>query len=558
MDTAKYLTALENSISHLHQRYDADPKEIFEAMFELCHILRLGKVEVVVYENESLEHLGIARKTCLYDSGNACENVCINERIHAIDEKVIFYNIYSIEGEAEWTKEEQDRINIFMSIFSVFSEKSRLVKLTNTMTYFDSELGMYNLKYYMKCVSKLCQMREITQFTAVRFNLKHFSVVNQSVGRERGTLVMKNFIKVIDNFIDDERELICRIGGDNFIALVKKDKLHSILNILNGTNIVYDEKNKDRIFINATVGIYVIEDTHKVILPTDVMDRVSLASQIAQNSSQTDIVYFNDELLARNKLNNDISTIFPKALEDGEFIVYYQPKIAMDSRHIAGAEALCRWMHDGELVPPGKFIPVLEQGLDICKLDFYMLDVVCKDIRRWLDEGKNAVRVSVNFSRRHLSDRYLLEHIIEIIDGNNVPHEYIEIELTETTTDVEFKDLKRTIKGLQQSGISTSVDDFGIGYSSLNLIKEIPWNVLKLDRTLLPDVSDENPTQKRVMFKYVIAMAQEMGLECIAEGVETAEQVQLLADNNCNLAQGFYFDRPLPVEEFETRFDKKY
>ena len=123
---------------------------------------------------------------------------------------------------------------------------------------------------------------------------------------------------------------------------------------------------------------------------------------------------------------------------------------------------------------------------------------------------------------------------------------------------MEFKDLKRTIKGLQKSGISTSVDDFGIGYSSLNLIKEIPWNVLKLDKTLLPDQGGDSPAQKGVMFKYVIAMAQEMGLECVAEGVETADQVQLLVDHKCDLAQGFYFDRPLPVEEFETRFDKKY
>ncbi|MCH5275361.1 MAG: EAL domain-containing protein, partial [Lachnospiraceae bacterium] len=138
------------------------------------------------------------------------------------------------------------------------------------------------------------------------------------------------------------------------------------------------------------------------------------------------------------------------------------------------------------------------------------------------------------------------------------PHEYIEIELTETTTDVEFKDLKRIIGGLQQSGVFTSVDDFGIGYSSLNLIKEIPWNVLKLDRSLLPAKGDENPVQKDTMFKYIVAMTQAMGLECISEGVETKEQVKLLVDNKCNLAQGFYFDKPLPVEEFETRLDKNY
>ena len=164
-----------------------------------------------------------------------------------------------------------------------------------------------------------------------------------------------------------------------------------------------------------------------------------------------------------------------------------------------------------------------------------------------------AVRVSVNLSRRHLSDMDLLEHIVDIIDKHMVPHEYIEIELTETTTDVEFKDLKRTINGLQKIGISTSVDDFGIGYSSLNLIKEIPWNVLKLDKSLLPDYEKDDPVQKSIMFRHIVAMGREMGLECLAEGVETREQVRLLEENNCDLAQGFYFDRPLPIKDFETR-----
>ena len=210
------------------------------------------------------------------------------------------------------------------------------------------------------------------------------------------------------------------------------------------------------------------------------------------------------------------------------------------------------------IIPPAEYIPVLEQGRDICKLDFYVLDTVCRDIRRWLDTGRKVVRISVNLSRRHLSDMDLLQRIVDIVDKHNVPHKYIEIELTETTTDVEFKDLKRTISGLQKTGIATSVDDFGIGYSSLNLIKELPWNVLKLDKSLLPVNSTDNSDQKVVMFKYLIAMAQEMGLECIAEGVETKEQVQLLTENRCSLAQGFYFDKPLPVEEFENRLIDNY
>ena len=558
MNTTRYLTALENSICKLHQLPNPSPEQIFEAMAGLCHVLKLGKVEVVIYENEASERSGSSEIHCFYDSGKACKNICISKRITAVDEKIICYNIYAIEEEEEWTEEERDRINVFIALLSTFGGKTRLVQLAHHMTYYDNELDMYNLKQFMKCALILCRSGRISRFTVIRFNLKHFSVVNQNIGRESGTLVMKKFISVIDELLDDENELICRVGGDNFLTLIKSDKLQSVLDILSGTGVLYDEIRNERIFITATVGVYVLKDIDGVIPPTDIMDRVSLAYQIAKNTSEADIVYFDDDLLARSKHNNDISANFPKALENKEFLVYYQPKVAIDGRHIAGAEALCRWMHNGQMVSPGEFIPVLEQGLDICKLDFYMLDAVCKDIRRWLDSGMNVVRISVNLSRRHLSDIDLLKHIIEIIDRNNVPHKYIEIELTETTTDVEFKDLKRIIRGLQQSGISTSVDDFGIGYSSLNLIKEIPWNVLKLDKSLLPDKDEVSPVQKGVMFKYIVAMAQEMGLECISEGVETKEQIQLLADNKCNLAQGFYFDQPLPVEEFETRLDKNY
>ncbi len=247
--------------------------------------------------------------------------------------------------------------------------------------------------------------------------------------------------------------------------------------------------------------------------------------------------------------------MFPAALENEEFEAFYQPKVALKDYTLAGAEALCRWFHGGRMVMPGKFIPVFERTKAVTILDFYMLERVCKDIRKWLDEGKKIVKVSVNFSRRHLGDMNLLEHILEIVDRYQVPHEYIEIELTETTTDVDFKDLRQIVNGLQEAGISTSVDDFGMGYSSLNLIKELPWNVLKIDRSLLQPIAvgEENGS---IMLRHVISMAQEMGLECLVEGVETAEQVKFLKQQSCFLAQGFFFDKPLPREEFEKRLEE--
>ena len=556
MNTNKYLAALESTIRQLQQRPDIPPEQLYEPMSELCDVLRLGKVEVVLYENESAENLGTADINCFYDSGRSSESVGVSERFAAPDEKIIVYRVYPIEGESEWTKEELDRIHTFAALLSILGGRSRLYTMMHHLTFHEIDLDMYNIKQFMKCARILCRTGQINRFSAIRFNLKHFSVVNEYIGRDSGTQVMKKFIGLISDLFDDENELVCRLGGDNFTVLVKSDKLNSVLDILSGTSIVFDENQNERVVISATAGVCVIKDC--IQNPAEIMDWISLAARIAKDSSDTDIVFFNEDILARSKYYFDISANFPKAIEYGEFLVYYQPKVAIDGRHIAGAEALCRWKHGGKLVPPGDFIPILEQGLEICKLDFYMLDAVCRDIRRWLDNGMKVVRISVNLSRRHLSDPDLLEHIISIIDRSNVPHQYIEIELTETTTDVEFKTLKQVIGGLQQLGISTSVDDFGVGYSSLNLIKEIPWNVLKLDRSLLPAQGDENPKQKDVMFRYIVSMAQEMGLECISEGVETEEQVQLLAENHCNLAQGFYFDRPLPVEEFEKRLDETY
>ena len=205
------------------------------------------------------------------------------------------------------------------------------------------------------------------------------------------------------------------------------------------------------------------------------------------------------------------------------------------------------------MISPGEFIPALEETDDICKLDYYMLDHTCRDIRRWMEQGRKIVRISVNLSRKHLMNRSLLEQILKIIDKHNIPHSSIEIELTETTTDVAFSDLKRIVTGLQSAGIFASVDDFGIGYSSLNLIRELPWNVLKVDRSLLPMENDDSNSVDSIMFRNVINMVNELGIECIVEGVETKEQLEILRKNQCRYAQGFLFDRPLPVEQFEEK-----
>ncbi|MBR2283554.1 MAG: EAL domain-containing protein [Ruminococcus sp.] len=548
--------AIVRAMSDFLVRLDELPHTLSPMMQDACEdifeLLRVGRLDVTLYENRGDEAAGKGRSMTLYSSGFADERHY--ETFHKVNGKgsPVVYKVFRRFGEPLWNDKELDHIAMAVSLVFLFNTKSCLTDNVEYLTFHDTDLGVYNLKHFMRYTGRLIESDEIYGYTAIYFNIKKFSAVNQRLGRRLGTLIMHRFIEAVSSLLSPD-EMLGRIGGDNFIMLIRQEDLNVFLAALRGTDIVYDDRTGESVSISATVGIYEIKREIPVHSPPDIMDRVSIAESVAKSRTKHDFAYYDMKMREDSQRVININAQFEGALANEEFLVYYQPKVSMNDYRIVGAEALCRWMHNGELIPPNDFIPVLEKGSDICRLDFYMLDKVCRDIRRWLDSGMDIVKVSVNLSRRHLADAHLLEHIVGIVDRNNVPHEYIEVELTETTTDVEFKDLKRVIGGLQATGISTSVDDFGIGYSSLTLIKDIPWNVLKVDKSFLPLDENKLDDKKKVMFKHIVAMAQAMGLECVAEGVETWEQVELLKANCCNIAQGYYFDRPLPVADFEGR-----
>ncbi|MBR6070305.1 MAG: EAL domain-containing protein [Ruminococcus sp.] len=544
---------IQNFIINMEEIPNTLTPEIRFAMTEPCVFLRIGKIFADFYESPRAFQMNRFERYQMYDCGESNEEASITYVKETRVGTKIIYHVCPIIEEEPWDATELERIDVLLRMLFVFNGRSRLMMTNYNLTFYDQDLQVYNLKYMFRTWAELIGKGVITQYTAMYINLKHFSAVNLQLGHKTGTIVMKRFILHLTD-IAGEDGIVARIGGDNFAVMCRQEKTDEIMDALKGTAVTFDEKTGDRILITAYAGVYVIDGEIPVHTPENIMDRISVAITAAKARTKHDYAYFNTEMMEKNKQQLMIGSLFPSALENEEFLVYYQPKVSTDTYRLVGAEALCRWKHDGRLVPPMEFIPVLERGMDICKLDFYMLDHVCRDIRRWLDEGKNAVKVSVNLSRRHLSDMDLLEHIVEIIDRNNVPHDFIEIELTETTTDVEFKDLRRVLSGLQETGISTSVDDFGMGYSSLTLIKDLPWDVLKIDRSLLPTAINSDK-KKETILKYVIGMSSDIGLDCVAEGVETKEQEQLLKSTSCSIIQGFYFDKPLPVNEFEIRLD---
>jgi len=524
-------------------------------LLRICDLLRVEKCVTEFYRSVQEERMGQGEILCDRNTGKG-DLLAFGIRLVAKSGAVIKSEAYSCSKEPPLDEEEKEACGRTMRAVMSFVSRNRLQDAVERFAFSDEE-GFPNIRAYYRFLSRLNEEGKLHGHTAICFNLRHFSVINEAIGRKNGDEAMKAYFELL-SIAAGSNNIVSRIGGDNFIMTANTSVLDGVLDVLRGTMVSFGRNPDDRVKVSASAGVYIIPDDYVMHHPGEFMDKTYNVMQIAKRDEEDSILFYDDKIAKVRQHAMIIQQQFPEALKSGEFKVFYQPKVDVGTGEIVGAEALCRWIRDGKVIPPMEFIPILEQTADICKLDFYMLGQVCADIRRWQEEGKKLVRVSVNISRKHLSDEALSGHIMEIIDRYGVPHRYVETELTETTTDVKFKDLIRVVNDLNSEDICTSVDDFGMGYSSLNLIREIPWRVLKIDRCFLPKDGDGENSVTSVMYKHVVSMSRDLGLECVTEGVETAEQIEILKQNGCHIAQGYFFDRPLPVEEFEAKLGTNY
>lgn len=530
----------------------SDLKLIKELLNEITPMLRLSRIAVRIYRNPTEERFGRGETIICFDTG--IEGNAVHE-LRSVTKlmSVVVMTVYMDKSEPALSDDEFEKTDLVARTVLAFISRSKCQDMVKELAFYDDD-GFRNIRSFFNYLSWKGKPGELNNMSALNYNIRHFSLVNEEFGRNAGDKVLHAHYKHISDMIG-EAGMISRLGGDAFVCICQRSVLPELLEYLTEAEVTFDQDG-GTVSLTSSVGVFNIPDGYAVRNPNDIMGKIMHAYNIARNGGHQNIVFFDDHLLYERDYAKRIQQHFPEALRNREFHVFYQPKVNINGE-MCGAEALCRWFRNGEIVQPIKFIPVLEETSDICKLDFFMLEQVCRHIRKWLDEGREVVRISVNLSRKHMMDSNLLTSIMEIIERYDIPHEYIEIELTETNTDVEFKDLQRIVGGLQKEKIYTSVDDFGIGYSSLNLIRVIPWNVIKVDRSFLPCGEENEDSVCNIMFKHVVSMAKEMGLECIVEGVETPAQLEVLRDNNCELAQGYLFDKPMPVEEFEKRLDMK-
>ena len=530
----------------------ADVAGIEGLLIRISSMLRLSKGVTRLYRNPREEELGLGETLCCYDTGK--EGILIHKvRVVTSVMSIAEMTVYMEESEPPLTDTEFERVDLVMRTTLSYVSRNRLRDIVAELAYRD-DAGYLNIRSLESALMKKGRDGSLGGMAAIHYNLRHFSLINQQVGRECADEVMRAHYDGLAELLGSGGQLF-RLGGDNFVAVCAAENLEDALGYLYKVKVPYTRSGGGEVTVRSSAGIYRIPRDFRIENIGDIMEKIMNASRAAQTGTEGRIVFYDETLAQRRENAKMIQQMFPDALLNREFHVYYQPKVNVATGELGGAEALCRWIRGGKVVPPIEFIPVLEQNNDICRLDYYMLGLVCEDIRRWLDEGRKVVRISVNMSRRHFTDPDMLKTILGIIDSHSVPHELIEIELTETTTDVGFKDLKRVVEGISEAGIYTAIDDFGVGYSSVNLIRGLPWNVLKLDKSFLPLDSSASDRVSDIIFRNIVSMSKEIGLECVTEGVETKEHLDILRENGCEMAQGYYFDRPLPVEEFEKRLD---
>ncbi len=551
-DKSRFNTLFQQMISEMTALDHTNVPKIEEIVREFCKMFRLCKGITYLYENPEREARGEAEVQCCFDTGEEGVPV-ISHRVLTNVMTIAHMTVYMTPDQPPLTEEEYQHCDLVMRTVVSFMSRNRMRNLVEKLAYTD-DVGYPNIRRLMSAIMQKYGNRPLKDVAAVNYNLRHFSLVNQQIGRKAGDEVMRNHFRTVCS-IAGEDSVCTRLGGDNFVAIFRKEQLDEMLGFLSEGSVPYGTDG-ETVTLACSVGAYCYPDGTIIRVPSDIMEKIVSAFRVAQSGGKEHVVFYDNRIHERKERVMRIQQLFPEALRKEEFHVFYQPKVNIETGELFGAEALCRWFHGDKMITPGEFIPVLEQTTDICKLDFLMLELVCRDIMRWKREGRQLVRISVNLSRKHMMDSNLTQSIMQIIDCYQVPHDLIEIELTETTTDVEFRDLKRVVNSLQSEGIITSVDDFGVGYSSLTLLRAIPWNVLKIDRSFLPLDDEASDSPSSTMFRHVVSMAKALGIECITEGVETRRQVEILRENGCTHAQGFYFDKPLPVEAFEQRLDR--
>ena len=409
--------------------------------------------------------------------------------------------------------------------------------------------GLLNKEQFYIETAKLIKENRDVKYCLVCSNIKDFKFVNELFGIEKGNEILKKQAEYMKNFIGED-SLAARLHADRFAMCMPRIRFDE--DLINEAITGIQEAFKNSSFhMHIFVGVYDIHDVEERV--SIMCDKANLASETIKNEYKSSVAYYTEHLLEKSIEERKIIGEFDRALDNEEFVMFLQPQVDVSGKPF-GSEALVRWQHpDKGLLAPGVFIDVLEKTGFVYRLDRYMWDKAVKQLAEWKKRGINDYHISVNISTKdfYLIDVY--ETFVGLVEKYDIDPKLLKLEITETALMSDFNKNMVIIKRLQKYGFDIEIDDFGSGYSSLNMLKDISADVLKIDMGFLR--ASENEVKGQDILESIIGLANKLGMRVITEGVEKKTQVDMLYDMGCKMFQGYYFSKPIPVDEFEKKYN---
>lgn len=410
----------------------------------------------------------------------------------------------------------------------------------------------------LKSVSKLRRFRRNVnhllfsskkEIGFIQFDIRKFKIVNDLYGEKFGDEILDFVIRQLKDSCHEEQFFI-NLRGDVFMVVTEYDREEELIELIHQLDTkISCFKN---IKLQLVYGVYTVEDRKMELRQME--DRAAMARKAAKNNILTNVLFyreqFKESLYNRKFIEENMQT----AITERQFMMYLQPKYSISRNEIIGAEALVRWHHpDRGMIYPNQFIPIIEENGFIKKVDYYIWEEACRFIKKCENIGIISCPISVNVSRIHLQDNECIQVLTDLIQKMNIPRTLLELEITETADDQQI-----SMKALQlkDAGFTLLMDDFGSGYSSLNILLETPFDVIKLDKRFMENMMVS--AKGKLILEQVVSMANKLELGLLAEGVETKEQVDLLQNIGCDQVQGYYYAKPMPEEEFFTLLKEQH
>lgn len=438
---------------------------------------------------------------------------------------------------------------VYFYVYDIQNQKDRMEGRSATMHANDSRDPLTGLHVREVFVPMAINLAKTVSgpWCCLAIDIQHFKIFNSWFGYEKGDYLLCQIGSYLLNIEKKEKAIAAYFGRDNF-ALILHHNAKQIEKIYNDIREIVNSYSKMIGFLPA-VGVYLLED--RVLPGLDTYDKARLAVEEAKKSYTERIKYFDSQEYLRTKENYELLTDFQNALENDEIFFFVQPQCRISTGKILGVEALVRWIKkDGTVIGPGVFVPLLESSGFITELDKHVWKCVCRWLRSLLDRNMSPLPVSVNVSQVDLLSMDVSAYLYALTENFNIPPRLLKVEITESAYAENFDIINRTISELKKRGFSVFLDDFGSGYSSLNMLDKVTADVLKLDMGFMK--KDSSLSKKGVsIVEAILGMTKALELPVIVEGVENDDQITFLNNLGCRYAQGYYFYRPMCVAEFE-------